>query len=194
MTLRMLAGALALALFLAAPAAARHTYARVMCAGTWCAIVNVPDPHKDARRRTRPHERMHRASKRVLRAEGIRVRASGFALPATADKPGYGGQDGGQILPHPAGCPRVAFCGCGAAVEVFGHSVRALWLAAAWLKFPPAAPAPGMAAVRAHHVMIIREYLGDGRALVYDANSGGHRTRLHVVSLRGYRIRNPRAD
>ena len=45
MTLRMLAGALALALFLNTPAAARHAYARVMCAGTYCAIVSVPDPH-----------------------------------------------------------------------------------------------------------------------------------------------------
>jgi hypothetical protein len=48
MTLRMLAGALALVLFLSPPAAARPAYARVMCAGTYCAIVNVPDPHKDA--------------------------------------------------------------------------------------------------------------------------------------------------
>jgi hypothetical protein len=86
----------------------------------------------------------------------------------------------------------VAFCGCVAAVEVFGRSVRVLWRAAAWLDFPAAAPAPGMAAVRAHHVMIIPQYLGEGRALVYDANSGGHLTRVHVVSLRGYRIRNPR--
>jgi len=160
MTLRMLAGALALALFLSPPAAARPAYARVMCAGTYCAIVNVPAPHRDA-----PAPRTGRAPR--------------AAVPR------------GEIVAHPAGCPRVAFCGCGASVEVFGHSVRALWLAAAWLRFPPAAPAPGMAAVRAHHVMIIREYLGDGRALVYDANSGGHRTRVHVVSLRGYRIRNP---
>jgi len=35
--------------------------------------------------------------------------------------------------------------------------------------------------------VIIRDYLGDGRALVYDANSG-----IHVRSLRGYSIRNPR--
>jgi hypothetical protein len=98
----------------------------------------------------------------------------------------------GQVVAHPAGCPRVAFCGCGAAVEVFGSPVRALWLAVNWLKFPPAAPGPGMAAVRPHHVMIIRAYLGDDRALVYDANSGGHLTRVHVRSLRGYSIRNPR--
>jgi hypothetical protein len=86
----------------------------------------------------------------------------------------------------------VAFCGCGAAVEVFGSPIRGLWLAANWLRFPPAEPGPGMAAVRPHHVMIIRAYLGDGRALVYDANSGGHLTRVHVRSLRGYSIRNPR--
>jgi len=47
-----------------------------------------------------------------------------------------------------------------------------------------------MAAARPHHVMIIRDYLGDGRALVYDANWGGHLTRIHGRSLRGYSIRN----
>lgn len=98
---------------------------------------------------------------------------------------------GGTILPHPGGCPRIAFCGCGAAIEVFGRPVRELWLAANWFRFPPASPAAGMVAVRRHHVMVIREYRGDGMALVYDANSGGHLTRLHVVSLRGYSIRNP---
>jgi len=100
--------------------------------------------------------------------------------------------DRAEVVAHPAGCPRVAFCGCGAAVEVFGKPIRWLWLAANWLKFPHAEPAAGMAAVRQHHVMIIREYLGGGRALVYDANSGRHLTRVHEVSLRGYSIRNPR--
>jgi len=183
MILRMLAGALAL--ISAAPTAARPAYARVMCAGTYCTIVNVPDPPEDARPPARRDGPMQHASEGLPHpdasagGEGITVhrRAARF---------------GEQILAHPAGCPPVAFCGCGAAVEVFGHSMRALWRAAAWLAFPPAAPAPGMAAVRAHHVMIIRQYLGDDRALVYDANSGGHLTRVHVVSLRGYRIRNPR--
>ena len=98
-----------------------------------------------------------------------------------------------QILPHPPGCPRRLFCGCGAAVEVFGRPVRNLWLAANWLKFPPAAPAPGMVAARSGHVMVIRQYLGNNRALVYDANSGGGLTRVHVRSLSGFSIRNPRA-
>lgn len=70
--------------------------------------------------------------------------------------------------------------------------MRDLWLAANWLRFPRAEPAPGMAAVRAHHVMVIRRYLGNGLALVFDANSGRHLTRVHVRSLGGYRIVNPR--
>jgi hypothetical protein len=96
-----------------------------------------------------------------------------------------------QIVSHPAGCPSRAFCGCGASIEVFGRSIRELWLAANWLKFPPAAPAPGMVAVRRHHVFVIREVLGDGRVLAYDANSGGRQTRIHVRSLAGFSVRNP---
>lgn len=99
----------------------------------------------------------------------------------------------GQILPHPAGCPTRLFCGCGAAIEVFGRPVRELWLAAAWLKFPPASPGPGMVAANRRHVMVIRQMVGPNTALVYDANSGQGKTRLHVRSLAGYRIVNPRA-
>jgi hypothetical protein len=170
-----LAGALALVLILvaatpASPAAARHALARVKCVGLYCAIVSVPDPPSPRSRRS-----------------GARAR-EGFGGQARGRK-----ADAAQVVAHPAGCPRVAFCGCGAALEVFGQPIRALWLAANWLRFPPAAPSPGMAAVRPHHVMIIRDYLGGGRALVYDANSGGHLTRVHVRSLRGYSIRNPRA-
>ena len=98
----------------------------------------------------------------------------------------------GEIVSHPAGCPRTAFCGCGAAAYLGLHD-RSLWLAANWFKFPRAEPAPRMAAVRQHHVMIIVSYEGGNRALAYDANSGGHRTRIHEVSLSGYRIVNPHA-
>jgi hypothetical protein len=96
-------------------------------------------------------------------------------------------------LPHPSGCPAREFCGCGAAIEVFGKPIRDLWLAASWFKFPSASPAPGMVAVRAHHVMVIRSVVGPGTALVFDANSGHGRTQLHVRSLAGYSIRNPHA-
>lgn len=95
------------------------------------------------------------------------------------------------ILPHPAGCPRRAFCGCGAAVEVFGRPMRSLWLAANWLRFPRTSPAPGMVAARRGHVFVIRQVLGGGRVLAYDANSGRGRTRLHVRSLAGFVVVDP---
>lgn len=95
------------------------------------------------------------------------------------------------ILPHPPGCPARAFCGCGAAVEVFGRPIRGLWLAANWLRYPQAAPAPGMVAARRGHVFVIKQVLGDGRVLAYDANSGGRKTRLHARSLAGFVVVNP---
>lgn len=98
-----------------------------------------------------------------------------------------------SIVSHPAGCPARAFCGCGAAVRIFGQPIRNLWLAANWFKFPRAAPAPGMAAVRAHHVFVLEAHLGGDVWQVYDANSGGHATRIHARSIAGYAIVNPRA-
>lgn len=98
---------------------------------------------------------------------------------------------GATVLPHPVGCPRRLFCGCGAAVEVFGRPIRNLWLAANWLAFPRTSPAPGMVAARRGHVFVIKEVLGGGRVLAYDANSGGRQTRLHVRSLAGFAVVNP---
>ena len=100
-------------------------------------------------------------------------------------------QGGDQIVSHPSGCPRIAFCGCGVSVKVFGRQVRELYLAANWFKFPHASPGPGMVAVRNHHVMEIISVNYDGSVLVYDPNSGGHQTRIHVRSLAGYSVRNP---
>lgn len=100
----------------------------------------------------------------------------------------------GSIVSHPAGCPWRAFCGCGASIRVFGRSVRELWLARAWFRFPRAAPAPGMAAVRNHHVMILESHVGGSVWVVYDANSGGHATRIHERSIAGYVIVNPRGS
>mgnify|MGYP003336276702 CR=1 FL=1 len=101
--------------------------------------------------------------------------------------------DYGQLQPHPDGCPRRLFCGCGVSVKVFGYPIRNLFLAANWLKFPRAAPGPGMVAARRGHVMYIISYDGSGSATVYDPNSGGHQTRIHTRSLSGYRIVNPHA-
>lgn len=96
-----------------------------------------------------------------------------------------------SILPHPHGCPSRAFCGCGAAVRAFGAPVRSLWLAANWFRFPRAAPAPGRAAVRRHHVFVLESHLEGSTWLVFDANSGRHRTQLHPRSIAGYTIVDP---
>lgn len=97
----------------------------------------------------------------------------------------------GRVVANPAGCPRTAFCACGAAVRVFGAPIRALWTAASWFKFPRSAPVPGSVAVRSHHVFVLEADLGGGVWEVYDANSGGHLTRIHSRSIAGYTIVNP---
>jgi hypothetical protein len=99
----------------------------------------------------------------------------------------------GQVVSHPAGCPSRAFCGCGAAVRVFGTPVRSLWLAANWYKFPRAAAAPGMVAVRRHHIFVLETHLQGNTWLAYDANSGRRLTRIHARSIAGYTIVDPRA-
>ena len=96
-----------------------------------------------------------------------------------------------RIVSNPTGCPRTQFCGCGASVRIFGHPVRDLYLAANWFRFAHASPAPGMVAVRSHHVFVIEQVNGDGTVVAYDANSGGHATRIHTVSLSGYSVRDP---
>jgi hypothetical protein len=122
---------------------------------------------------------------RSVRVQMHRVKQAANPRPALAR------ETVSEVVSHPEGCPRSAFCGCGAAVHVFGHSVRELWLAANWFKFPRAAPAPGMAAVRRHHVMVLEADLGGGVWQVFDANSGNHLTRVHARSLAGYIVVNP---
>ena len=96
-----------------------------------------------------------------------------------------------SIEPHPPGCPRTAFCGCGVSERVYGHPVRSLYLAANWFRFPRTYPAPGTVAVRRHHVFYIESVNGDGTVQAYDPNSGHHQTRLHRVSLAGYVVVRP---
>lgn len=95
------------------------------------------------------------------------------------------------VVSHPKGCPWRQFCACGVSMKIWGYAKH--MAAAAFFKYPRANPAPGMVAVRSHHVMYIERVLdGNGNAaVVYDPNSGGHQTRVHVRSLAGYRIVNP---
>lgn len=97
---------------------------------------------------------------------------------------------GAVIGGRPAGCPH-AFCGCGASLYLFGRIKADLNLAANWLHFSRAAPAPRMAAARPGHVMVLVEHRHGDVWLVHDSNSGGGLTRLHERSIAGYTIVNP---
>jgi hypothetical protein len=93
---------------------------------------------------------------------------------------------------RPAGCPN-AFCGCEASLYKFGRIIPELNLAANWRRFPRATPAPGMAAVRSGHVMILEQPVAGNIWHVHDGNSGGHVTREHPRSIAGYTIVDPGA-
>jgi hypothetical protein len=71
-------------------------------------------------------------------------------------------------------------------VWAFGHSIRSLWLARAYFKFPRSIAGKGKVAIfrHGHHVAGIIEAYGDGTALLYDPNSGGHKTRIHRRSIK----------
>lgn len=100
----------------------------------------------------------------------------------------------GEILGgRPAGCPS-RFCGCGASLHLFGRIIPALNLAANWLRFPRTSPAPGMVAARRGHVFVLKQHIEGNTWLVFDANSGGHRTRIHSRSIAGFAIVNPYGD
>jgi hypothetical protein len=106
---------------------------------------------------------------------------------AAVDSSGQGQVVGGR----PAGCPH-SFCGCGASIRVFGRIVPGLHLASNWLRFPRTTPAPGMVAARRGHVFVLERHVEGDMWMAYDANSGGHATRIHARSLRGYTVVNPR--
>lgn len=99
-----------------------------------------------------------------------------------------------QYLPHPSGCPRTSFCGCGAAVRLFGKPVRSLWPVAAWRKFAKTAPAPGTVAIARHSHLFVLEHQVSGTVWrVSDYNSGGHKSRRHLRDIAGHTIVNPRS-
>jgi hypothetical protein len=92
---------------------------------------------------------------------------------------------------RPAGCPH-SYCGCEASRYLFGQVRRDLNLASNWKrKFPKASPAPGMAAVRNHHVFVLMRHVDGNNWLVHDGNSGRGLTREHVRSIKGYTVVDP---
>jgi hypothetical protein len=137
------------------------------------------------RSRTRGHRRHIPAAK--ARAAGFERRQMPSGLARVMAEGAV------RVVSHPSGCPSRAFCGCGASVRVFGRSVRSLWLARSWLRFPRSAPAPMKVAVRAHHVFVLQSHISGTVWEVYDANSGHGRTRVHPRSIAGFVIVDPRA-
>jgi len=102
--------------------------------------------------------------------------------------------NGNVVGSRPAGCPH-NFCGCEASRYLFGAIRAELNLASNWSrKFPRTSPAPGMAAVRNHHVMVLMSHVGGSEWLVHDGNSGGGLTRNHVRSISGYTIVDPQGS
>jgi hypothetical protein len=78
-------------------------------------------------------------------------------------------------------------CGCFASEQVFGHSVRELWLADAWLKFPRTSPHSGAVAVWPHrHVAAVIAVNGDGTVTVRDSWA------VHRVRVAGLVFVDPR--
>jgi hypothetical protein len=74
-----------------------------------------------------------------------------------------------------------------ASLHVFGSIIPALNLAANWLRFLRATPAPGMVATRRGHVFVLERH-------IRGSNSGRHRTRVHPRSIAGFQIVNPNAS
>jgi hypothetical protein len=94
------------------------------------------------------------------------------------------------ISSRPSGCPH-AFCGCEASLFRFGRIIPQLNLASNWRRFPRTAPAPGMAAVRSGHIMILQSRVTGDIWYVHDGNSGGHVTWEHPRSIAGYTVVDP---
>ncbi|SFH93050.1 hypothetical protein [Bradyrhizobium sp. cf659] len=130
-------------------------------------------------------ERVSRSSSQAPNSRQLTMAVAGNAVAAV-------NVSGDRVVGgRPVGCPS-SFCGCGAALRVFGRMMPELNLAANWLRFPRTSPAPGMVAARRGHVFVLEQHLGGDIWMAYDANSGGHATRMHARSLRGYTVVNPR--
>lgn len=130
----------------------------------------------------------------VLTNEGHKICSGAVQAPSAHARVTAAYSRAGVIGGRHAGCPR-AFCGCEASLYVFGRIIPELNLAANWLrKFPRTAPGPGMVAARNHHVFVLISHVGGSDWLAHDGNSGGGKTREHIVSISRYTIVNPHGE
>jgi hypothetical protein len=138
------------------------------------------------------HDATSVATRRAQRIARASRRAVARDAQAMADV-GNGPRQVQVVGGRPAGCPR-QYCGCGTSLKIFGRIRPELNLASNWLrKFPRTAAAPSMVAARAGHVMVLLEHVGGDKWKVWDSNSGGGLTRIHVRSIRGFAVVNPHA-
>jgi hypothetical protein len=171
-------GAFLILLALVSPAQARRQRAPVP-APIRCFLFCPPIPMPVAR-----NQRIKSADAPVLR----RTRSSKVVASASREPSRRADE---TVVEHPSGCPWHAFCACGLAVKFFGHPVESLASARAWYRFKRSDPAPGMVAVRPHHVFALEYQIQGDVWMAYDANSGSHLTRMHPKSISGYTIVNP---
>lgn len=151
-------------------------------------------PANPAKARHAAHRRAPVARKswtRVPVPKPRRVTAEPYRADTGLSLGGGIGREVARVLGgRPAGCPS-RFCGCGASIHLFGRIIPSLNLAANWLRFPRASPAPGMVAARRGHVFVLKAHIAGNKWLVHDSNSGRGRTRIHPRSIAGYAIVNP---
>ncbi|WP_439398523.1 hypothetical protein ACRQ5Q_14600 [Bradyrhizobium sp. PMVTL-01] len=144
---------------------------KIALLGAGLAIALAATSPAEAKRHHHHRHHQHRHHGQAVRVEGAR--------------------DTVIVGSRPTGCPH-AFCGCEASLFLFGKIIPTLNLAANWLRFPRAEPAPHMVAARPGHVFVLLRQIAGDLWLTHDGNSGRHMTREHVRSIRGYRIVNPR--
>lgn len=200
MRIAVTAAALAL-VCLSLPAEARPRHYRAQPANHYvetgtvlhpvCGMGHAHFPEKapsEYRSRNRVNDLAARAEARRLARGQALYDAMPFGMPT--DRAGRALPTSQVIGGRPAGCPH-RFCGCGASLHLFGKIIPRLNLAANWLRFPRAAPAPNMAAARRGHVMVLKRHLHGNVWLVHDSNSGGGKTRLHARSIAGFVVVDP---
>lgn len=99
------------------------------------------------------------------------------------------------VLPHPADCPRVAYCACGVAWELGLPNSRSLWPVSAWRQFPRDIARPNNV-VFAHysHLALLKRQISGTVWEIHNYNGQNHRSTVQIKDIAGMEIRNPRAN
>lgn len=100
-----------------------------------------------------------------------------------------------STLPHPPGCPRTAFCACGAAVELFGSAIRSLWPVSAWRKYPRDIARPDNVVFEHYsHLSVLKRQVSGTVWEVHNYNGNKHQSSVQRKDIAGLEVRNPHAS